>query len=99
MTVRTIVHTFGMEFDWDIGNRYKCRKHGLTLEQIEYAMRTWARVAPDPVHSLNEQRFIAISRTPEGRPVFIAFCWRNGRCRPISARYMHSREAAHHDFD
>ena len=99
MTVRTFVPTFAMDFDWDDGNRAKCRKHGLTLEQIEHAMRNGARVAPDPVHSVVEQRFIAVSRTAEGRPVFVAFCWRGARLRPISARYMHAREAARHDFD
>jgi uncharacterized DUF497 family protein len=49
-------------------------------------MRTGARVAPDPAHSLTEQRFTAIGRTPDGRPVFIAFCFRGARIRPISAR-------------
>ena len=42
-------------------------------------MGTGARVAPDPAHSLSEQRFIAIGRTPAGRPVFIAFCFRGAR--------------------
>jgi uncharacterized protein len=44
-----------------------------------------------------EQRFIAIGRTSTGRHVFVAFCWRAGRIRPISARYMHAREIARHD--
>lgn len=60
-------------------------------------MRTGARVAPDPAHSLTEQRFIAIGRSPAGRPVFIAFCYRGARIRPISARYMHGKEAARYD--
>jgi hypothetical protein len=47
---------------------------------------------PDPAHSLSEQRFIAVGRTPAGRPVFIAVCFRGVRIRPISARYMHARE-------
>ena len=44
-------------------------------------MRTGARVAPNPAHSLSEQRFIAIGRCPAGRPVFIAFV-----CLRASAR-------------
>lgn len=57
--------------------------------------RAGLQVAPDPEHStLAEQRFIAVGRTSEGRAAFIAFCWRDGKVRPISARYMHAREAA-----
>lgn len=86
-----------IHFDWDDGNRDKCRKHGLTLEEIEHALAQGARVAPDPAHSALEQRFIAVGRTPAGRPVFVAFCWRGERLRPISARYMHAREVARYD--
>jgi uncharacterized DUF497 family protein len=86
-----------MDFDWDDGNRAKAQKHGVTLAEIEHAMRSGPRVAPDPVHSLAEQRFIAIGRTEAGRHVFVAFCRRAGRVRPISARYMHAREIARHE--
>ncbi|MBD3665890.1 BrnT family toxin [Sulfitobacter aestuariivivens] len=40
---------------------------------------------------------MAISRTATGRPVFIAFCWRGQKLRPISARYMHAKESARYD--
>jgi uncharacterized DUF497 family protein len=86
-----------MTFDWDHGNRTKCQKHGLTLDDIEHALTNNPRVAPDPAHSQDEQRFIAISRTATGRPVFVAFCWRGAKLRPISARYMHAKEAARYD--
>ena len=83
------------DFDWDNGNSAKCEKHGLTRFLIEAMFRAGVRVAPDPEHSsLAEQRFIAVGRTSEGRPAFVAFCWRDGRIRPISARYMHAREVA-----
>ena len=85
-----------MDVDWDDGNAAKCLGHGLTLAEIEYALSHEARFAADPAHSLTEQRFIAISRTAAGRAVFIAFCWRDGRIRPISARYMHRKEAVRH---
>jgi uncharacterized DUF497 family protein len=86
-----------MELEWDEGNRAKAQRHGLTLVEIEHAMQNNPRVAPDPKHSASEQRFIAIGRTPAGRPVFIAFCWRAGRIRPISARHMHAREIARYE--
>ena len=86
-----------LDFDWDQGNSAKCEKHGLTRAEIEAMFRAGLHVAPDPDHStLAEQRFIAIGRTPGGRPAFVAFCWRDGRIRPISARYMHAREVARH---
>ena len=85
-----------MDFDWDGGNAAKCVGHGLSLAEIEYALSHEARFAADPARSLTEQRFIAISRTAAGRAVFIAFCWRDGRIHPISARYMHRKEAVRH---
>ncbi len=93
MIVRTNVHTF----DWDDGNCAKCQKHGLSIAQIEYALTYGARVAPDAGHSDEEQRFIAVCQTEEGRPVFVAFCWRDGRLRPVSARYMHEREVLRYE--
>ena len=92
-----IVRTNVLTFDWDDGNGAKCQKHGLSIAQIEFALTHDARVAPDARHSDDEQRFIAISRTEEGRPVFIAFCWRDGRLRPISARSMHEREVVRYE--
>lgn len=86
-----------MEFDWDDGNRDKCRKHGLTVAEIEYALSHGARTAPDVAHSVAEQRFIAIGRTSAGRPVFVAYCWRGAKLRPVSARYMHAREAVRYE--
>ena len=86
-----------MEFDWDDGNRAKCLKHGVTHEEIEHTLTHGARVAPDPAHSDAEQRFIAVGRGPSGRPVFVAFCWRGARLRPISARFMHAREVARYE--
>ncbi len=85
------------DFDWDDGNREKTRKHGVGPEEIEFAMRNGPRVAPDLAHSVTEQRFIAIGRTKAGRHIFVAFCLRAGRVRPISARYMHAREIARYE--
>ena len=85
-----------MQFDWDDGNEAKCAKHGLTRGEIEFALENAARVAADPGHSTVEARFIAVGRTSEGRAVYIAYCWRGERVRPISARYMHMKEAIRH---
>jgi uncharacterized DUF497 family protein len=54
-------------------------------------------VAPDPAHADAERRFIAVGRVPDGRPAFVAFCLRGDKIRPVSARYMHDKEARRYE--
>ena len=83
----------GAKFDWDEGNRCKCRKHGVGLDEIETLFgSSGLRVAPDVRHSEVEQRFLAIGRSLTGRSLFVVFTWRGDLIRPLSARYMHARE-------
>jgi uncharacterized DUF497 family protein len=88
-------------FDWDEGNRAKCQKHGVSILEIEDLFAHSPRVAPDPKHSVDEDRLIAVGRTSTGRPVFVAFTIRtkNKRrfIRPVTARYMHAKEIAAYD--
>lgn len=83
-------------FDWDDGNREKCLKHGLTIALIESVFDGVVHVMPDPAHSEQETRYIAIGLTHEKRSVFIAYTLRESHglhlIRPISARYMHRKE-------
>jgi uncharacterized protein len=85
-------------FDWDRGNRGKCQKHGVSIAEIEDLFTHSPRIAPDPRHSANEDRLIAVGRTNAGRPVFVAFTLRtkNKRrlIRPVTARDMHAKEVA-----
>lgn len=87
-------------FDWDAGNRDKCRKHGVALTVIESLFRGPLWVYPARTSDA-EERFIAIGETTEGRHVFVVFTFRerngNNLIRPISARYMHQREVAHYE--
>lgn len=89
-------------FDWDAGNRRKCRKHGLALEEIEAFFRQESVfVMPDIHHSRSEERYIAYGHSPKGRPMFVAFTFRiredETLIRPISARYMHEKEAREYE--
>ena len=88
---------FVQGFDWDAGNRDKCQKHGLTLEEIESVFMESPRIAPDLKHSIAEERLVAYGRTEEGRLAFVVFTFRerNGESliRPVSARYMGQKEA------
>ena len=83
-------------FDWDAGNRDKCRKHGVSLEEIESLFHGNPLVGPDAVHSKAEMRFRAIGYTAKRRSLFVIFTWRTiglaRLVRPISARYMHRKE-------
>ena len=83
-------------FDWDEGNIGHCQKHGLTIAEIEAALRGEAFVAPDVKHSGAEDRFLAIGRDKNMRPFFIVYTYRTraGKrlIRPVSARSMHKKE-------
>ncbi|WP_439546046.1 BrnT family toxin [Sandarakinorhabdus sp.] len=88
-------------FDWDAGNRDKCRKHGVSTDEIEAIFRGPHHLFPDPAHSTAETRYLAIGIAGSGRHVFVAFTLRQGEqgqlIRPISARYMHAREIVHYE--
>lgn len=84
-------------FDWDHGNRAKCQMHGVSIAEIEAALTSNPRIAPDVRHSGQERRLIAVNRTDAGLALFVSFTIRERVglqfVRPISARYMHSKEA------
>lgn len=85
-------------FDWDSGNWPKCGKHGVSREEIERLfLEGQARVAPDVKHTTpTESRHIAAGRV-DGRALFVAFALRGKLIRPISARYMHAKEASSYE--
>jgi uncharacterized DUF497 family protein len=85
-------------FDWDDGNRAKCCKHGVDLDEIEQVLSADPLIIIDVRHSLIEERFHAVGRARSRRAVFVVFTIRNREdrivLRPLSARYMHAREIA-----
>lgn len=88
-------------FDWDDGNRGKCEKHGLTVQQIESLFHGAMHVFPDVAHSQSETRHIGIGLIDDGRHVLVAFTIREVAnrplIRPISARFMHDKEITHYE--
>ncbi len=83
-------------FDWDAGNRAHCQKHGVSIAEIEALLRGTPQIAPDLRHAHLEDRLIAVGRTAQGRPLFVAFTrerFGQPTVRPVSARYMHEKEA------
>lgn len=91
-----------MLFDWDEGNRDKCRKHGVSLEVIEAVLSGTPLIGPDPYPREIEARYQAIGLTQEGRHVFVVFTFRETpeglAVRPIGARYMHAKELRRYDW-
>ena len=92
-----------MQFDGDDGNREKCRKHGVSIQEIEAVLSGHPFIGPDPYPREIEARFQAIDQTPEGRHVFVVFAFRERpgglAIRPIGARYMHAKEVRKHEQD
>jgi uncharacterized DUF497 family protein len=90
-------------FDWDEGNRAKCTRHGVSIEEIESVFTGEVWVFPDVDHSTRETRFLGIGRTSDGRHVFTAFTLRirhgDRWIRVISARYMHAKEVRHFEAE
>jgi uncharacterized DUF497 family protein len=84
-------------FDWDNGNLLKCEKHGVKRLVIEKLFKMKAVfISPDLKHSDFEQRYIAVGRADNNKPIFVAFTLRHSidgiLIRPITARFMHTKE-------
>jgi uncharacterized DUF497 family protein len=54
-------------FEWDRGNRAKCRKHGVSIAEIEALFARQIAIFPAPAHSHREERFKAIGTTESGK--------------------------------
>jgi len=81
----------------DEGNRAKCRKHGVSVGEIEGLFLDGDPIVlPDHRHSGSERRLLAVGQTAGGRNLYVVFTlrWAGERVqlRPISARYMHAKE-------
>ena len=85
-----------MEMDWDEHNWLKCAKHGVEKADIEYVLLHAKIIIPDLKKDYGEIRYDAIGKNERGRYIFVAFCYRKDKMRPISARYMHKSEIAYY---
>lgn len=84
-------------FDWDEGNREKCRKHGVSIAEIEALfLEADPLIGEDVKHSEQEDRFFAVGNAVSFRMIFVIFTFRHrdglNIIRPVSARYMHRKE-------
>lgn len=84
-------------FDWDAGNTWENREHGVTraeTEQVFFCERLL--LLEDVAYSQQESRFHALGETFTGRRLHVTFTLRGDdtRVRVISARDMHRKERA-----
>ena len=88
-------------FDWDDGNGEKCKKHGITIEEVESIFHDQPYVSSNMNHESEEIRYHAVGKTFTGRYAFVVFTFRNRPegilIRPISARFMHQKEINHYE--
>ncbi len=95
-----LLETTVFGFEWDAGNRTKSRtKHDVSVEEVESVFRV-KRAIPLGIQvspPVPEQRCGVIGPTAQGRVLQIAFVFRHGCVRVISARPAHRKERAQYD--
>ena len=83
-----------MEFEWDPQKALtNARKHGATFQEAATVFGDPLAVTfEDPVHSMNENRYITFGLSRQKRLLVVSHTERGGRTRIISARLMHRKE-------
>ena len=77
-----------LEFEWHpVKAASNLKKHKVSFEEASTVFRDKQRIeVPDQWHSDDEQRYLGIGRSIEGRIVSIYYTFRGERVRIISAR-------------
>ena len=79
-----------MEFRWNEWNLEHATQHGVTVEEIEYAVRTASRPWPERIA---EDKFLVWGRTAAGRLVQMIYLPDDDETAyVIHARPLHERE-------
>lgn len=82
----------GFEFDEDKARSNEAT-HGVTFDEAETVFDDpLTAIAPDPLHSEDESRFIAIGESVAQRVLVVSFAERGHNIRIISARVCTARE-------
>jgi uncharacterized protein len=81
-------------FDWDEGNESKnWTKHRVSRSECEEVFFNRPLVfSEDVAHSNDEDRYLVLGQTDQGRRLFVVFVMRRNLLRVISARDMTPRE-------
>ena len=84
----------GLLFEWDTKKaRLNVKKHGISFDEASTAFRDpLSQTIDDPLHSKDEERFVLIGRSIQGRLLVIVHTERGDRIRIISARLATKKE-------
>ena len=84
----------GIDFEWDPNKAAQnVRKHGVTFEDAATVFQdTLSITAPDPDHSIAEERFMTVGTSRQNRLLIVAHAERGDCIRIISARQLTPRE-------
>lgn len=77
-----------MQFEWDADKAAgNARKHGIRFDEAKtvFADRQSITIS-DPMHSIEEDRYIDIGYSERGRLLVVVYIERNARIRIISCR-------------
>ena len=88
-----------MNFEWDekkaIENQ---RKHGVSFDDATTVFGDPLAITYlDPLHSVDEDRYLTFGHTSQGRLIVVSHTDRNDRIRPISAREMTRKEKSDYE--
>lgn len=88
-----------MNFEWDPKKAFRNRaKHSVTFEQAVTAFGDFMSVTvPDPDHSTQENRFILVGLSDQGRLLVVAYVERGDHVRIINARLASRRERMNYE--
>ena len=81
-------------FEWDENKAEKnIRKHGISFQEAATVFQDeFSLTFNDPAHSSEEERFIDIGRSSNGRILIVVYTERNNNIRIISCRKATSSE-------
>jgi uncharacterized DUF497 family protein len=83
-----------MEFEWDEDKAARnVKKHKVSFSEAASVLEDpLSSTFPDPDHSIEEDRFITIGTSDQGRVLVVAYTDRESRIRIISARKATRKE-------
>lgn len=82
-----------LEFEWDVGNISKNKKHTVEDKETEEIFLDDGKVIlKDTLHSEKEERFIILGKTKKNRLLYVVFTKRRQKIRIISARDINKKE-------
>ena len=89
----------GLLFEWDPKKaRLNVKMHDISFDEASTAFRDpLSQTIDDPLHSEDEERFVLIGRSIQGRLLVIVHTERGDRIRIISARLATSKERSKYE--